>query len=961
MSSPRDDVLGIRARLTARLPDLEGACIRDRLTLEAVANDVDDAAQRPMGAPPEQADPGWQPCTVGELWGREHPLAVWGFPSDGGSTTWLRTEFAVPAEWAGDDVLLALDDRRAGGPALGYEGLLHLDGAVLAGLDEFHRSVVLPPRALTGTHEALVRCSVAARRTFQGFELRRRDPSVWRLGLLFRTLLSATEVWEDTEVALHQAVAVLDRAYRLLDLRQGWEGEDFRASAAQALVSLEAGIPRGGGPRPQVTAIGHAHLDVAWLWPTWRTRQKVAHTVATALHLMERHPEYCFALSAPQTWTYVREDDPQLYQRMLARTAEGRLEPVGVMWLECDANLPSGEALVRQVKHGLSYYAAETGQQPPAAWLPDSFGYSAALPTVLAGFGVRAFLTTKLSWNRVNRMPADTFRWRGVDGSEVLAHFVTATSAELGHPADPQWHTYNGSMTPTELAGLWAHYRGKDVNDELLYLFGHGDGGGGPTEQMVATAELLADLPALPQVRMGRSSDFFARLFARVEGALLPTWSGDLTMEGHRGTYTSQARTKRGNRDLEKAAREAEWANAWAVREGVSSNRQPDIDDAWITLLRNQFHDILPGSSIAQVYVDTAAEHVEAASLLTGVRDHALQALAPADAAGEPLVVSSTPWARTQVVHDLAGRLIRVRAPAYGFQGVDAASGIEAVEPASVEPDGDRLVLRNGRLRVEVDARGEIAALVDLSTGRDVVAPGRSVNALVLYEDRPLMWDAWDIDAYYSDKPTPLDHVESIEAEQDSSGLRALVRVRRRSGATSVEQRLVLDAGSRALDVITDVDWHERNVLLRTTSPFDVAARHATVGRPFGSVELPIHRNTSWEQARFEVVAHGWADLSDGAGGVTLLTDGTYGHSVDGSTLGLSLLKSGAWPDPHADEGVHRFRYALLPHCRHLAAGRRPSRSLRAGDPAARRRRLRRGLVPARRRRWCRRGDREGR
>ena len=439
---------------------------------------------------------------------------------------------------------------------------------------------------------------------------------LWRLGLLFRTLLSATEVWDDTEVALHQTVHALDNAYRQLDLRDGWEGEGFRESAARALATLEEQLPQGGGPRPKVTAVGHAHLDVAWLWPIWRTRQKVAHTVATALHLMERHPDYHFALSAPQTWTYVREDDPELYQRMLARTAEGRLEPVGVMWLECDANLPSGEALVRQVKHGLAFYETETGQQPPAAWLPDSFGYSAALPTVLAGFGVRAFVTTKLSWNRVNRMPADTFRWRGVDGSEVLAHFVTATSAEVGHPADPQWHTYNGSMTPTEIAGLWAHYRGKDVNDELLYLFGHGDGGGGPTEQMVATAELLSDLPGLPQVRMGRSSDFFARLAARLDGVSLPTWSGDLTMEGHRGTYTSQARTKRGNRDLEKAAREAEWANAWAVLDGVADDRQNQIDGAWITLLRNQFHDILPGSSIAQVYVDTAAEHAAASRVL---------------------------------------------------------------------------------------------------------------------------------------------------------------------------------------------------------------------------------------------------------------------------------------------------------------------------------------------------------
>jgi alpha-mannosidase len=577
---------------------------------------------------------------------------------------------------------------------------------------------------------------------------------------------------------------------------------------------------------------------------------------------------------------------------------------------------PCGEALVRQVKHGLAFYASETGQTPPAAWLPDSFGYSAALPTVLAGFGVRAFLTTKLSWNRVNRMPADTFRWHGVDGSEVLAHFVTSTTGAVGHPADPHAHTYNGNMTPKELAGLWAHYRGKDVNDELLYLFGYGDGGGGPTEQMVATAELLEDVPGLPQVRLGRSDSFFERLLDRVENVSLPTWSGDLTMEGHRGTYTSQARTKRANRDTEKLLREAEWANAWAVIEGLAGDRQPEIDGAWETLLRNQFHDILPGSSIAQVYVDTAAEHASAQALLRQVRDDALATFTSAEGRTSS-VVSSTPWPRSQVVDRPDGQLVRVQVPAYGFAPLSSAESLanaDGAPAATVTREGHGWLLDNGHVRVVVDACGEISSLVDRVTDREVVASGRSVNGLVLYEDRPLTWDAWDIDPFYADKATPLREAASIDARVVGDGLRAEVRVVRRSGDTTIEQLLILDAGARMLEVVTDVDWRERNVLLRATFPFDTGARHVTAGRPFGSVELPVHRNTSWEQARFEVVVHGWLDLSDGAGGVALLTDGTYGHGAEASTLGLSLLKSGAWPDPHADEGRHRFRYALLPH-----------------------------------------------
>ena len=573
--------------------------------------------------------------------------------------------------------------------------------------------------------------------------------------------------------------------------------------------------------------------------------------------------------------------------------------------------------MVRQVKQGLAFYAAETGQVPPAAWLPDSFGYSASLPTILAGFGVRAFVTTKLSWNRVNRMPADTFRWRGVDGSEVLAHFVTATSSAPEHPADPHWHTYNGNMSVAEIAGLWASYRGKGSNDELLYLFGHGDGGGGPTERMLDTATILADLPRLPQVELGRSAEFFDRLIERTHGQPMPTWSGDLYMEGHRGTYTSQARTKRGNRDAEKAAREAEWVNAWAVLEGSTDDRQPDIDRAWEAVLRNQFHDILPGSSIAQVYAETAVEHADAQALLGRVRDAATDWLVGPPAAEGNAVVGSASWPRTQVVAS-GDTLVRVHAPAFGFaplasaQSLAAADGAPPVSLVEIPEGGWRL--DNGLIRIDVDVSGEVVSLVTLDSARDVVALGRAVNSLVLYEDRPLMWDAWDIDPFYADKPTPIQSVEGIAGELLGGGLRGQVVVHRRSGDTVVEQRLVLDAGARRLDITTDIDWHERNVLLRATFPFAAGARHVTAGRPFGSVELPVHRNTSWEQARFEFVAHGWLDLSDGSGGVALLTDGTYGHSVDGSTIGLSLLKSAAWPDPHADEGAHRFRYSLMPY-----------------------------------------------
>jgi len=351
-------------------------------------------------------------------------------------------------------------------------------------------------------------------------------------------------------------------------------------------------------------ATGHAHLDVGWLWPVWRTHQKVAHTVATALHLMERYPDYHFSMSQPQVYEFLQADAPELYERLKRRAAEGRFEPVGMMYIETDCNIPSGESLVRQLTYGARFFAEEFGVLNHVVWLPDVFGYSAALPQLMRGCGIKCFMTTKISWNQFNRMPCDTFRWRGIDGTEVLTHFVTATAQPLKHPADAQGYTYVGKMTGGEVFGTWNHYRQKPINHELLYIFGHGDGGGGPTEEMLETSRVYADLPGFPRVRQGRVGEYFERLYERVwDDPRLPAWVGELYLEYHRGTYTSQARTKQANRAAELLYREAEWLNAWAVTRGAT-NRQPELDRGWKLVLLNQFHDILPGSSIDQVYED---------------------------------------------------------------------------------------------------------------------------------------------------------------------------------------------------------------------------------------------------------------------------------------------------------------------------------------------------------------------
>lgn len=964
------------ARLRQRIPEISAAALRATTALVDVHS---CAAHGPIAASamapaPAPDDPAWQPLHRGERWGAVPgsdptlPLRrlPWGIPADGGSTHWLRATLRVPEAWqpalqsGAAQPLLALEWEGSGQASL--EAIVYLEGAALAGIDEFHRSLVLPAAAQQGSHTVLLRCYLPFPQPFGGLYLQLRDTAIFRLGHLMHNLLAAAQVCDASDPLRHTLLTQLNNAYNLLDLREGWQSERFAASACLALEGLEAIAAQISAPSPALTpptptiiATGHAHLDVAWLWPLWRTRQKVAHTVATALHLMERYPNYYFSMSQPQVYAYLQQDDPDLYARLKARIAEGRCEPVGMMWLEVDCNIPSGESLVRQLLQGARFFAQEFGSTDFIVWLPDVFGYSAALPQLLRGCGISCFMTTKISWNQFNRMPYDTFRWRGIDGSEVLTHFVTATDRPLGHPSDPQSYTYVGKMTAGELVGTWRHYRQQAINPELLYIYGWGDGGGGPTEGMLEAAQVLRQLPGLPQLQLGRIDDFFRRLYARVwDDPRLPSWVGELYLEYHRGTYTSQARTKQANRAAELLYREAEWLNAWAHSLGAP-NQQEQLNAGWRLILLNQFHDILPGSSVQQVYVDSNADYAEIQRIGQAVRAAALEFIVAHNAAPQAsavpaeqwlVLVNSLPWERhdyarlelpsaaapplltdangavlpTQLVTEPTGAaalLVELALPALGYTVLNqrsAAATEAAAEPPSTTPfvvQSTRLA--NAELRLELDDNGEIASLYDLRYERELIMPGTTGNQLVAYEDRPLAWDAWDIDLFYAEKPYP---VRDIVAWQvvETGPLRAALEITHRLGRSTIRQRICLWRTRRRIDFVTEVDWQERQMLLRALFPLNLNATRATCEIQFGAVERPTHRNTSWDLARFEVCAQRWVDLSESGYGVALLNDGKYGHSLHNSTLGLSLLKGGIFPDPEADRGWHRFTYSLYPH-----------------------------------------------
>jgi alpha-mannosidase len=887
------------------------------------------AATDPMTLPP-LSDPHWQRVEPGQLWGLER------------DTSWLKTHLQVPASLYEMPLILRLhwDNSRDDPLLLALEATVWLDGRAIGAFDWQHRALMLPVEACDGhAHTLLLQVYTDVPQPFGGLTLHARHLVQWQLYHMMQTLLDVALALHEEDLARHALLGRLNTAYTMLDLREGWQSQRFTASAQAASTYLQAHMSEGltGGNRPQITATGHGHLDLGWMWPYWHTRQKIAHTVANVLALMERYPHFTYSQSQPQVLQWLKEDVPELYGRVKQRVAEGRFEPVGAMWVEADCNLSSGESLIRQILHGTRFWQQEFGITPRHIWLPDVFGYSAALPQIMRGCQLSVFLTSKISWNQFNRIPYDTFRWRGLDGSEVLTHFITSPDVD----AEKTFYTYSGELLPGGMTGTWLNYQQKEINDHLLYLFGWGDGGGGPSEDQVERLELMAEVPDFPQVRAGRADTYFTQLYEHVwENPRLPTWVGELYLEYHRGTYTSQARIKQANRRAELWYREVEVLNAWASLYGMPS-RQEQLNEGWRLILLNQFHDVLPGSSIREVYDDAERLYAQAGAIGQRIYDEALAVLLHQVSAGEQelVLVNTLAWERSDPIQcpallppwmdnvqrstDWDGKpvflLDGVRLPPCSVQVVSAASYVETAEGQLLAParaayaDDETIILSNAYYDLWIDAQGEISRLYDVRAKRDVFAPGQAGNQLIAYEDRPLNFDAWDIDLFFEEKPYPLRTVTAMRILEEGP-VRATVEIDRAYLSSRITQRLSLWRSSPRIDIATEIDWHEHQTLVKAAFPLAINSTRATYEIQFGNVERPTHRNTSWDLARFETYAHRWVDVSEGGYGFSLLNDSKYGHDVHDQVVRLTLLKSGVYPDPHADEGLHRFTYSLLPH-----------------------------------------------
>ncbi|MFD4245963.1 alpha-mannosidase [Streptomyces sp. NPDC058525] len=836
----------------------------------------------------------YEPCETGASWG-----PAWG-------TTWFKVTGSVPADWAGRTVEAVLDlgfDRMM--PGFQCEGLVHrADGSEVKALNPYNDWVRVADRAEGGERvEWYVEAAsnpvlVEHTATYEGDRLTSGDQPLYRIA---RTDLAVfeTEVWElvqDLEV-LYDLMTQLDtgdaRRYEILRaVDAALDAVDLgdvpgTAPAARACLAGVLAAPAHASAH-RISAVGHAHIDSAWLWPLRETVRKVARTSSNVVGLMDDHPEFVFAMSQAQQLDWIKTYRPELFERIKKKIADGQFVPVGGMWVESDTNMVGGEAMARQFLYGKKFFLDEFGIETHNVWLPDSFGYTAALPQIVKLSGSTWFLTQKICWSQVNKFPHHTFWWEGIDGTRVFTHF-------------PPVDTYNSDLGGAQLAHAARNYQEKGRGSRSLVPFGWGDGGGGPTREHLARAKRQRDLEGSPRVEIERPDAFFEK--ARAEYADAPVWAGELYLELHRGTYTSQAKTKQGNRHSESLLREAElWAATAAVRVPGHAYPYEDLERIWKTVLLHQFHDILPGSSIAWVHREARETYRAVREELEGITLAAQTALAGEGA--QELVFNCAPHARRGV-------------PA-GGAGVPAGEG----QPVTVEErHGGGHVLANGRLLVEIDGRGLVVSAYDLEAGREAVAPGGAANLLQIHPDFPNMWDAWDIDTFYRNKVTDLVALDAMEVTE--SGPSAVtVRVTRSFGSSTAVQSLTLRSGAKTLDLVTDVDWHETEKFLKAAFPLDVKAERTASETQFGHVYRATHTNTSWEAAKFEICAHRWIHAEEPGWGVALLNESTYGHDVtrdvraDGgqtTTVRLSLLRAPRYPDPETDQGAHTLRFSLAP------------------------------------------------
>ena len=869
------------------------------------------AYKKPQELPP--ADAAWQPF-------RRHDR-VHGKDAH----FWFRTTVEVPEDTessadteASSQVLLRLTTGADGDwDATNPQGLLYIDGEIRCGLDVNHRECVLEPGR---KYDILIYFYVGMIETHIDvfLDLVKKDLRVEKLYYDLKVPYDAAMCYPETDYNHIRIIKYLEAACNRIDLRKRKSRAYYESlEEADRFLREEFYGKQCGESKVTVDYVGHTHIDVAWLWTLEQTKEKVQRTFSTVLDLMDRYPEYIFFSSQPQLFAYLMEEEPVLYERVKQRVLEGRFEVEGAMWLEADCNLSSGESLIRQIQHGKRFMKEEFGIDSHILWLPDVFGYSAALPQILQKSGVNRFVTSKISWNETDKLPYDSFYWQGVDGTEIFTYFMTARNYDPKAESD-NGTTYNGDVTPAMNLGTWERYQQKEYNDDVLVTYGYGDGGGGPTAEMLEREKRLEyGIPGQPKARLTKASDFLDRVEENLQKNAemirrMPRWVGELYLEKHRGTYTSQAKNKRNNRKSEFLLEGAETMSAAAELLMNLPYPAKTYRRCWQTVCLNQFHDIIPGSSIHEVYEHCDEDYAIIAYEAGAEKNRTLQALAENVSESGLLVWNPNGFPSSQYIETNEGVLYAEDIPAFGYKVLPVKKGTVADGFALSDAEDGTLTLTTPYYEVQFDGAMQISRLYDRENDRCVNAPGEKLNVLRAYENYPYNYDNWEICSYYETKYWDLTDVTSVKT--NIRGGIAEIVVNRRYMDSEITQTIRFYDRDRRIDFATEAEWQEDHIMLKALFPVDILTDQASCEIQYGTVTRPTHRNTSWDAAKFEVCAQKWVDLSEGGYGVSLLNDCKYGHSFLGNLMTISLIKTGTHPDYAADLGHHEFTYSLLPH-----------------------------------------------
>lgn len=863
---------------------------------------------------------------------------------------WFAFDIVIPKEFHGKCTVFQLKTGKEGGwDANNPQFRVYVNGKLKQGLDVNHQEVLLCESATAGSVYHLLLSAF----TGNDNHYLRLDAEIMILHREIEKYYYDLSVPKGVQDLLNcesedymKMESALTESLNIVDFRIPYSNDFFESlKLAQEYINTEFYENKCGLNTETIYTVGHTHIDVAWLWPLSVTKDKAVRSFSSALDLMRQYPEFIFMSSQPQLYKYVKELAPEVYDEIKERVAEGRWEAEGGMFLEADCNLSSGESLIRQFIYGKQFFKKEFGVDNVILWLPDVFGYSAALPQIMEKCGIKYFMTTKISWNETNKMPYDTFQWEGIDGTRILTHFIStrdynAARVVGGKKRPAHFTTYNGLLTPSQIKGTWQRYSQKSLNSEALMCFGYGDGGGGPTKVMLENQRRLAKgIPGCPKTQMSTAKNFFESLEKSVtENKALPVWVGELYLEYHRGTYTSMARNKKWNRKGEFLLQNLESLDATlSVMDIVEENRKNEIRELWEILLRNQFHDILPGSSIKEVYDDSMKEYQELfyrgnrlkqemLNLLTDMANgnngdlvvHNFNAFADTNVVLCPIPENlSFPAAYSdekiypiQKLTDSQGIFLADNVPA---KGMKTYSMKESCQLASSRVSFDGSIVETPYFLVTINENGEFTSFIDKRIGRELLKDGALGNTLITYEDRPHNYDAWDINDYYTLKSYPIKDILDFSVIENGP-VRLVLHIAHRYLNSTIEQNLIFYSDLDRIDMDYKIDWKEKNILLRSYFPLNIHANEATYEIQYGNVKRATHYNTTWDRAKFEVCAHKWIDLSEDDYGVSIINDCKYGCDIHDGIIGLTFLKSAVYPNPEADKEEHEFSYALCPH-----------------------------------------------